>query len=78
MSYISVNTDVYIDDILEELDTDDLIDELKRRGQDYNTYGVDGDEMRNLLEKIWLNRRNGKDYQADLDKLIYGILGKVI
>lgn len=78
MSYISVNTDVYIDDILEELDTDDLIDELKRRGHDYNTHGVDGDEMRNLLEKIWLNRRNGKDYQADLDKLIYGILGKVI
>ena len=78
MSYISVNTDVYIDDILEELDTDDLIDELKRRGYDYNTHGVDGDEMRNLLEKIWLNRRNGKDYQSDLDKLIYGILGKVV
>jgi hypothetical protein len=34
--------------------------------------------MRELLESIWLNRRRGLDYQADLDKLIYGVLGKVI
>jgi hypothetical protein len=74
--YISVDVDV--DEVLNEIDTDDLILELKSRGEDYNTYGVDTDAMRGLLEKIYQNRRLGKDYQAELDKLIYGVLGKVI
>lgn len=76
MSYVNVS--VNIDDVLDELSDDDLIDELERRGRDYNTNGVDADAMRGLLEKIWLNRREGRDYQAELDKLIYGVLGKVI
>ena len=73
-----VNTYIETDDILDELDTDDLIAELERRGHDYNTYGVDGDEMRRALESIWLKRRMNQDYQAELDKLIYGVLGKVL
>ena len=74
--YITVTADVEVD--LSDIDTDDLIDELETRGRDYNTNGVDADEMRNLLEKIWLNRRTGKDYQNELDKLIYGVLGKIV
>jgi hypothetical protein len=73
-----VNTYVEVDDVLEELSDDELIDELKRRGQDYNTSFVDGDAMRELLEKIWLNRRLGKDYQTELNDLIYGVLGKIV
>lgn len=76
MPYVNVHVDY--DDILDEIDTDDLIDELERRGRDYNTYGVDGEEMRQLLQKIWLNRRLGKDYQSELDALIYGVLGKIV
>ena len=74
--YITVTADVEVD--LSDIDTDDLIDELETRGRDYNTNGVDADEMRNLLETIWLNRRAGKDYQNELDKLIYGVLGKIV
>ena len=74
--YITVTADVEVD--LSDIDTDDLIDELETRGRDYNTKGVDADEMRNLLEIIWLNRRTGKDYQNELDKLIYGVLGKIV
>jgi len=74
--YVTVETEVEVD--LSEFDDDDLIEELENRGLGYNTKGVDGDEMRELLESIWLNRRRGLDYQADLDKLIYGVLGKVI
>jgi hypothetical protein len=74
--YINVTADVEVD--LSDIDTDDLIDELETRGRDYNTNGVDSDEMRNLLETIWLNRRTGKDYQNELDKLIYGVLGKIV
>ena len=74
--YVTVTADVEVD--LSDIDTDDLIDELETRGRDYNTNGVDADEMRNLLEIIWLNRRTGKDYQNELNKLIYGVLGKIV
>jgi hypothetical protein len=78
MSYINVSANVDARDVLEEIDTDELIEELERRGKDYNTQGVDVDEMRALLEKIWMNRRTGKDYQAELNSLIYGVLGKIV
>jgi hypothetical protein len=72
--------EVWVDpeDNLEEYSDDDLIDELKRRGQDYNTTFVDADAMRSVLEKIWYNRRLGKDYQTELNELIYGVLGKIV
>lgn len=74
--YKYVTAEVEVD--LSDFDTDDLIEELESREVDYNTRGVDADGMRELLEKIWLNRRTGKDYQNELDKLIYGVLGKVV
>jgi hypothetical protein len=73
-----VNTYVEVDVILDELSDDELIDELKRRGNDYNTQFVDGDEMRMVLQSLYEKRRLGKDYQSELDQLIYGILGKII
>lgn len=76
MPYVNVHVDDL--DILEELDTDDILAELKRRGLDYNTSYVDGEEMRETLQRLYEKRRIGKDYQAELDALIYGILGKVI
>ena len=77
MRYRTVTVDVEVD--MSEFDTDDLIEELESRGADYNTKGVDADEMRILLESIWQKRRLGNhDYQAELDRLIYGVLGKVI
>jgi len=78
MTYKTVSTYVDVDVDLEDFDTDDLIEELENRGIDYNTNGVDGDEMRETLEKIWLKRRQGQDYQFELDQLIYGVLGRVI
>ena len=80
MSYrtVNVDVDVDIDDIISDIDTDDLIDELKRRGADYNTEGVDGDLNREILEKIYQKRRLGKDYQAELEQLIYNVLGAII
>ena len=73
----TVSVDVEVD--MSEFDTDVLIEELKSRGADYNTTGVDADEMRVLLESIWQKRRLGNnDYQQELDRLIYGVLGKII
>ncbi len=77
-NYKTIYTEVQVDVDLQEFDTDDLIEELESRGSGYNTNGVDADEMRQVLEKIWLNRREGKDYQRELDQLIYGVLGKIV
>lgn len=75
--YRTVTAEVEVE--LSDFDTDDLIEELESRGRDYNTTGVDADEMRLLLESIWHKRRLGNnDYQAELDRLIYGVLGHVV
>ena len=78
MNYRTIYKEVEVDVDLTDFDTEDLVDELESRGYDYNTNGVDGDDMRVILEKIWLNRRQGQDYQRELNQLIYGVLGKVI
>lgn len=76
MPYRYVTAEVEVD--LAEFDTDDLIEELESRGADYNTHGVDGDEMRGILEQIWQRRRQGQDYQHELDQLIWGVLGRMV
>lgn len=74
-----VYTEVEVDVNLEDFTNDDLIKELERRGLDYNTRGVDADEMRELLEKIWLKRRTGhSNVDTELNVLIYGVLGKIV
>lgn len=77
--YKTVYTEVEVDVDMSDFDTDDLIEELEKRGLDYNIKGVDADEMRLLLESIWHKRRLGNnDYQTELDKLIYGVLGHIV
>lgn len=76
--YVTASVDVDVDDLLDEIDTEDLITELERRGNDYNTQYVDSNEARLKLTKIWELRRQGKDYDKELDELIYYVLGKVI
>lgn len=80
MPSIYTSTHELFDDVSDE----ELIDEVRRRGLDntsgldLNTIGVDADEMRELLEKIWILRRQGQDYQDQLDKFIYMGLGKIV
>ena len=76
MPYVYKEVEVKID--IDDFDTDELIEELERRGIDYNTNGVDGDEMRSVLEQVWQRRRQGQDYQQELDQLIWGVLGRVV
>jgi hypothetical protein len=62
--------EVYVD--LEDFDTADLIEELENRDE-YVPF-----DTKELVEKIWHNRRNGLEYDSLVDKLIYDVLGKVI
>ena len=72
--YKTIYTEVEVDVDLSEFDTDDLVEELESRGAGTTDYG-DGKE---LLTAIWLKRRQGKDYQTELDQLIYNRIGKII
>ncbi len=71
MPYIHVD----IDDVFSEVDDDDLIAEVKARN--INLSGV-SKSLEQILETIWLKRREGKDYSKDLDDLIYAGTGKII
>ena len=72
--YKTIYTEVEVDVDLSEFDTDDLIEELESRGASATDYG-DGQE---ILLSIYEKRRLGKDYQAELDQLIWLGLGKVL
>ena len=72
--YKTMYKEVEVDVDLSDFETDDLIEELEIRGSAVMDYG-DGKE---ILETIWLKRRQGRDYQSELEQLIWLGLGKVI
>jgi hypothetical protein len=72
--YKTIYTEVEVDVDLSDFETDDLVEELESRGAGATDYG-DGKE---ILETIWLKRRQGRDYQTELEQLIWLGLGKVI
>ena len=69
-----VYKEVEVDIDLEDFDTDELIEELERRGTGTVDYG-NGTEV---LQSIYEKRRLGQDYQTDLDQLIWLGLGKIL
>jgi len=73
MPEVEVWTTVDVD--LEDFDTDDLIEELERRGRGMEVGSQTGTE---LLTAIYQKRRLGQDYQRELDELIYVGIGKIV
>ena len=71
----TVYTEVEVDVDLDDFDDDDLIDELERRGK---TLEVDGSNGTEIVEKIFELRRLGKNFDRELDELIYKVTGRVI
>ena len=71
----TVYTEVEVDVSLSDFDTEDLIEELESRGNLPPECDLDSKE---IVESIYLKRRNGKDYQQELDQLIYRVLGKIV
>lgn len=69
-----VYKEVEVDIDLEDFDTDELIEELERRGTGTVEYG-NGTEV---LQAIYEKRRLGRDYQQELDHLIWLGLGKIV
>ena len=68
--YKEVEVEVELDDF----DTDELVEELERRGTGTVEYG-NGTEV---LQAIYEKRRLGQSYQQELDQLIWLGLGKIV
>jgi len=67
---VSRYVDIEVD--LDEFSDDDLISELKERG----CY-IPNDSIKELVEVIFEKRRNKKDFERELDDLIYEIIGRI-
>ena len=72
--YKTIYTEVEVEVDVSEFDSEDLIEELESRGMGFSV----SESSKNLLETIWLKRREGRDYQYELDQLIYTGLGKIV
>ena len=66
--------EVEVDVDLSDFETDDLIEELESRGAGATDYG-DGKE---ILQTIYEKRRMNKDYQQELDQLIWLGTGRIV
>ena len=66
--------EVEVDVDLGDFETDDLIEELESRGAGATDYG-DGKE---ILQVIYEKRRMNKDYQQELDQLIWLGTGRIV
>ena len=72
--YKTIYTEVEVDVNLSEFDTDDLIEELESRGTGIGEFS-DGKE---ILQIIYEKRRMNKDYQQELDQLIWLGTGRIV
>ena len=70
-----VLVETYVDVDLDDFDTEDLIDELERRGRGLEIADTGGTE---LVEKIFELRRVGKNFDKELDQLIYVVTGRIL
>lgn len=73
MPEVEVWTTVDVD--LDDFTDDDLIEELEKRGLGAEVHASTASE---LIESIYLKRRIGKDYQQELNQLIYQTIGKIV
>jgi hypothetical protein len=71
----TIYTEVEVDVSLDDFQTDDLIDEIERRGRGLEVSDSNGSE---LVEKIFNLRRLGKDFDRELNELIYVVTGRII
>jgi hypothetical protein len=73
MPYITTEVEIDLDDF----DTDDLVDELERRGKDATSLSIDDTET---LMKIWQHDREGRKEEAYalMREYVLEKLGKVV
>jgi hypothetical protein len=71
----TIYTEVEVEVDISDFDTEDLIEELEDRDELPSRGLFNANE---LVEQIWMLRRNGQDYQRQLDSLIYNVIGRIV
>ena len=74
----TVYTEVEVEVDLSDFETEDLIEELEERGELPSGTGSGPYDSNEIVEQIWMRRRNGQDYQRQLDNLIYQVTGHIV
>lgn len=74
MVYKTVYTEVEVDVDIEDFDTDDLVEELERRGE---LPVEESGNARDIVEKMYYLHRQGQDSDHLLDALFYAVLGRI-
>jgi hypothetical protein len=72
----TVYTEVEVDVSLADFDDEDLIEELENRG--LGSEVADNSTASELIHEIYAKRRLGKDYESELDQLIYQVTGRAL
>ena len=78
MSYKTVEAEIYIPDVLSEASDDELLAEIKLRKWDTKLFEDESLDLEEKMFAIWQKRRLGRDYQKELDDLIYHTIGKIL
>ena len=76
--YITISREVDVDIDMEDFDTDELVLELERRKIKGTFEQSLTFEATTLLTTIFNKRRAGRDYQTELDELIYQGIGRIL
>lgn len=71
----TVYTEVEVDVDLSDFYDEDLIEELESRGRGFEVTSRTPTE---LVTKIYELRRLGRDYERELDQLIYVTIGRIV
>jgi hypothetical protein len=71
----TVYTEVEVDVSLEDFDDEDLMEEMDRRGLGAE---VNASTASDLIQEIYQKRRLGKDFETELDQLIYQVTGRAV
>ena len=74
--YVTVSANVDVDVDLEDVDTDDLIEELESRGQ--YVENMEPRDVKEMIQTIWMKRRTNQSFDRELDDLIYQVTGRIV
>jgi hypothetical protein len=75
MVYKTVYTEVEVDVDIEDFDTEDLVDELERRGE---LPVEESGNAKDIVEKMYYLHRQGQDCDHLLDSLFYAVMGRIV
>ena len=77
MPYINADVEVWVD--LEDFETEDLVEEVKRRKEAVLSQIDFGPSAQSIIEAIYMAKHVRKqDYDNLVDDLIYKVLGKIV